>query len=100
MRKLAFGATFLLTTLVVRAAVAGVALGRYIAGSLVVILFLALVCFLLMLPALLLSSALRKYFNQSDDDLDEPYRRISVLSDALGSTQPAMGSEPRAKLRG
>ncbi len=89
MRKLVAGATFLITVLVVRAAMAGVSTSPYVVGALTVVLFLALVCFMVTLPALLLSAAIRRFFNHRDDWFDEPETPRYVLP----------GVENPAKLR-
>ena len=75
MRKLAVGTSFLLTVLVVRAAMAGGSMGHHFPGALAVLLLLTLFGFVVMLPALLVSVALRRFFNHGDaprDELDEP----------------------------
>ena len=97
MRKLVFGATFLGTALAVRAAVAGVS-SRQVAGALAILMLLALACFAVVLPALLLSAALRRFFNP-DDQLDEPQGWLFVLPGATETRPPAIAAEGSANLR-
>ena len=98
MRKLVFGATFLGTALAVRAAMAGVSTSRQVAGALAILMLLALACFAVVLPALLLSAALRRFFNP-DDQLDEPQGWLFVLPGATETRPPAIAAEGSANLR-
>jgi hypothetical protein len=72
MRKLVFGTTFLIAALAVRGAEADVITSPYFVGAVVILLGLALAGLCLVLPVLLLSAAIRKFFSESEDDLREP----------------------------
>jgi hypothetical protein len=93
MRKLVFGATFLITALAVRAAAAGNATMHPILGILAIFLALALAGLVIVLPALLVSTALRKFFNHQDLDLDEPKERLFVLPSAMESRPSAIAAK-------
>lgn len=92
MRKVVFGTTFLGAALAVRAAVAGSAAIHPIVpivGILAILLGLALAGLGIVLPALLVSAALRNFFNQ-DAELDEPEDRLFVLPSAIESRPSAV----------
>ena len=83
MRKVVLGVTFLGAALAVRAAVAGNATIHPIMGILAILLGLALAGLIIVLPALLVSAALRNFFNHQDAELDEPEGRLFVLPSAI-----------------
>jgi hypothetical protein len=72
MRKFLVVTVFLVTLLAVRAAMAGVATSLPVVYALAFLLVVASVCLVVALPALLLSLALRTFFNYRDAELDEP----------------------------
>jgi hypothetical protein len=72
MRKILVVAVFLATVLSVRAAIAGVTTSLPVVCALAFLLVIASVFLMVVLPALLLSFALRTFFNYRDADIDEP----------------------------
>jgi len=88
MRKVVFGATFLGAALAVRAAVAGSAASHPILGILALLLGLALAGLVIVLPALLVSAALGRFFYHQDFEFDEPEGRLFVLPSPM-ETRPS-----------
>jgi hypothetical protein len=72
MRKFLVITVFLATVLSVRAAMAGVATSLPVVFALAFLLVIASALFMVVLPAVLLSFALRTFFNYRDAELDEP----------------------------
>jgi len=93
MRKLVFGATFLVTALAVRAAVAGSSAIHPILGIVAILLGLAMAALVVVLPALLLSAALRRFFNHRDVELEEPEERLFVLPSAIEASPSTFASK-------
>ena len=93
MRKVVSGATFLGAALAVRAAVAGSVAIHPILGILAILLGLALAGFVIVLPALLVSAALRKFFYHQDLELDEPEGRLFVLPSAMEAHPSAIAGK-------
>ena len=83
MRKVVFGATFLGAALAVRAAAAGNSAIHPILGLLAILLGLALAGLVIVLPALLVSTALREFFDHRDLESDESEERLFVLPSAM-----------------
>ena len=61
-------------------------------GILAILLGLALAGLAVVLPALLVSAALRKFFNHQDPELDEP-ERLFVRPSALEARPPAIAAK-------
>ena len=93
MRKVVFGATFLGTALAVRAAVAGGAAIHPILGILAILLGLALAGLVIVLPAILVSAARRKFFNHQDSEPDEDEGRLFVLPTAMEARPSAIAAK-------
>jgi len=96
MRKLVFGATFLVTALAVRTVADGLAIHPVLgilAGILAILLGLALAGLVVVLPALLLSSALRRFFNHQDVELEEPESNLFVLTNDMEARPPAIAAK-------
>ena len=93
MRKVVLGATFLGAALAVRAAVAGSATVHPTLGILATLAVLALAGLVIVLPALLVSTALRKFFNHQDLELDESEERLFVLPSAMESRPSAIAAK-------
>jgi beta-lactamase regulating signal transducer with metallopeptidase domain len=96
MRKVVLGATFLGAALAVRAAVAGSEATHPILGILgilAILLGLTLAGLVIVLPALLVSTALRKFFNHRDLECDEPEERRFVLPGAMESRPSAIAAK-------
>jgi hypothetical protein len=93
MRKVVLGATFLGAALAVRAAVAGSAVIHPILGILAILLGLTLAGLVIVLPALLVSTALRKFFNHRDLECDEPEEGRFVLPGAMESRPSAIAAK-------
>jgi hypothetical protein len=93
MRKLLVVAIFLGASLAVRAAVAGGAAIHPLRGILAIFLGLALTGLVIALPALLVSAALRKFFNHQDLELDEPEGRLFVLTSAMEAPPSAIAAK-------
>ena len=90
MRKVVLGVTFLGAALAVRAAVAGSGATHPILGILAILLGLALAGLVIVLPAMLVSTALRKFFSQRDLECDEPEEGLFVLPSALEARPSAI----------
>ena len=93
MRKVVLGASFLGAALAGRAAVAGSEATQPILGSLAILLGLTLAGLVIVLPALLVSTALRKFFNHRDLECDEPEERRFVLPGAMESRPSAIAAK-------
>jgi hypothetical protein len=93
MRKVVLGATFLGAALAVRAAVAGSEATHPILGILAILLGLTLAGLVIVLPALLVSTALRKFFNHRDLECDEPEEGRFVLPGAMESRPSAIAAK-------
>jgi hypothetical protein len=93
MRKVTFGATFFGVALAVRAAVAESATIHPVLGIPAILLGLALAGLVIVLPALLVSTALRKFFNHRDNEFDESEERLFVLPSAMGARPSAIAAK-------
>jgi membrane protein implicated in regulation of membrane protease activity len=92
MRKLVFGATFLVTALTARAAAAGARI-QPVLCVLAILLGLALVGLVVLIPTLLLSSAIRRFFNHQDAESDEPEARFFDLTSAMEARPPEIAAK-------
>jgi len=93
MRKIVVAVTFLGAALGVRAAVAGSTASHPILGILGIIFGLALAGLVVALPALLVSAALRNFFNEKDAECDEPEGRLFALPSAVEAHTPAIAAK-------
>jgi hypothetical protein len=96
MRKLVSGATFLVAALAVRAAAAGGSAIHPDPGILAILLGLVLAGLAIVLPALLLSTALRSFFNHQNPELEEPeepVERLFVLPTAMEARPSAIAAK-------
>jgi hypothetical protein len=93
MRKVVLGATFLGAALAVRAAVAGSGAIHPILGILAILLGLALAGLVIVLPALLVSATLRKFFCNQDLEIDEPEQKLFVLPSAMEARPSAIATK-------
>ena len=93
MRKLVFGGTFLVTGLTAKAAAAGAAAIQPVLCILAILLGLALLGLVVLIPALLLSSAIRRFFSHQDAESDEPEARFFVLTSAMEARPPEIAAK-------